>query len=180
MCAHCQARVENALKAVAGVTAVTVDLEKGTAAVTGRVPLWFLFSLPMLYHIVVEDRQKVGWPVHDWLPEASALCCMEVLPYCSLAMRRRYPAEGGVRPPLWGPGRRPPASEPVLHLRCVALSDEDPEHRPKLYPGRSGDRPSRTGYHTEAGGGDGALRPAARAAGGLCANGPVPGTGRSR
>ena len=145
-----------------------------------QVPLWFLFSLPMLYHIVVEDRQKVGWPVHDWLPEASALCWMEVLPYCSLAMRRRYPAEGGVRPPLWGPGRRPPASEPVLHLRCVALSDEDPEHRPELYPGRSGDRPSRTGYHTEAGGGDGALRPAARAAGGLCANGPVPGTGRSR
>ena len=48
----------------------------------------------MLYHIVVEDRQKVGWPVHDWLPEVSALCCMEVLPYCSLAMRRRYPAEG--------------------------------------------------------------------------------------
>ena len=36
MCAHCQARVENALKAVAGVTAVTVDLEKGTAAVTGQ------------------------------------------------------------------------------------------------------------------------------------------------
>ena len=58
------------------------------------MPLWFLFSLPMLYHIVVEDRQKVGWPVHDWLPEASALCCMEVPPYCSLAMRRRYPAEG--------------------------------------------------------------------------------------
>lgn len=124
--------------------------------------------------------RKWAGPVHDWLPEASALCCMEVLPYCSLAMRRRYPAEGGVRPPLWGPGRRPPASEPVLHLRCVALSDEDPEHRPELYPGRSGDRPSRTGYHTEAGGGDGALRPAARAAGGLCANGPVPGTGRSR
>lgn len=146
-----------------------------------QVPLWFLFSLPMLYHIVVEDRQKVGWPVHDWLPEASALCCMEVLPYCSLAMRRRYPAEGGsASAAFWGPGRRPPASEPVSHLRCVALSDEDPEHRPELYPGRSGDRPSRTGYHTEAGGGDGALRPAARAAGGLCANGPVPGTGRSR
>ena len=36
MCAHCQGRVENALKAVAGVTAVTVDLEKGTAAVTGQ------------------------------------------------------------------------------------------------------------------------------------------------
>ena len=35
-CAACQARVENALKAVAGVTAVTVDLEKGTAAVTGQ------------------------------------------------------------------------------------------------------------------------------------------------
>ena len=39
---------------------------------------------------------------------------------------------------------------------------------------------ARAEYHTEAGGGDGALRPAARAAGGLCANGPVPGTGRSR
>lgn len=102
--------------------------------------------------------------------------CRTVRWLCGAGIRRR----GGVRPPLWGPGRRPPASEPVLHLRCVALSDEDPEHRPELYPGRSGDRPSRTGYHTEAGGGDGALRPAARAAGGLCANGPVPGTGRSR
>lgn len=137
-------------------------------------------SVQPAYAVPHRGGGPAGWPVHDWLPEASALCCMEVLPYCSLAMRRRYPAEGGVRPPLWGPGRRPPASEPVLHLRCVALSDEDPEHRPKLYPGRSGDRPSRTGYHTEAGGGDGALRPAARAAGGLCANGPVPGTGRSR
>ena len=39
MCAHCQARVENALKAVAGVTAVTVDLEKGTAAVTSTEPV---------------------------------------------------------------------------------------------------------------------------------------------
>lgn len=69
-----------------------------TATVTGRVPsqvpLWFLFGLPMLYHIVVEDRQKVGWPVHDWLPEISVLCCMAALLCCSLAMRRRYPAAG--------------------------------------------------------------------------------------
>lgn len=69
-----------------------------TATVTGRVPsqvpLWFLFGLPMLYHIVVEDRQKVGWPVHDWLPEVSVLCCMAALLCCSLAMRRRYPAAG--------------------------------------------------------------------------------------
>jgi len=35
MCTHCQARVEKALKAVAGVSAVTVDLKGGTAAVEG-------------------------------------------------------------------------------------------------------------------------------------------------
>lgn len=35
MCSHCQARVERALKAVPGVTAVTVDLAAGTAEVEG-------------------------------------------------------------------------------------------------------------------------------------------------
>ena len=43
-----------------------------TATVTGRVPtqklLWPLCGLPMLYHIFVEDTQKTGWPLHDWLP----------------------------------------------------------------------------------------------------------------
>ena len=51
-----------------------------TATVTGRiptqVPLWFLFGLPLLYHLLVEDPQKLGWPLHDWLPEVSVLCCM--------------------------------------------------------------------------------------------------------
>ena len=35
MCSHCQARVERALKAVSGVTAVTVNLAAGTAEVEG-------------------------------------------------------------------------------------------------------------------------------------------------
>jgi hypothetical protein len=64
-----------------------------TATVTGRVPtqklLWLLFGLPMLYHIFVEDRQKLGWPLHDWLPELSVLCCMASLLCISLAMRKR-------------------------------------------------------------------------------------------
>lgn len=70
-----------------------------TATVTGRVPtqvpLWFLFGLPLLYHIFVEDLLgKQGWPLHDWLPEISVLCCMASLLCCSLGMRRHIPAEG--------------------------------------------------------------------------------------
>ena len=69
-----------------------------TATVTGRVPtqklLWLLFGLPMLYHIFVEDTQKVGWPVHDWLPEISVLCCMAALLCVSLAMKKRPVEEG--------------------------------------------------------------------------------------
>lgn len=34
-CVHCQASVESAVKAVAGVTAVNVDLAAGTATVSG-------------------------------------------------------------------------------------------------------------------------------------------------
>ena len=67
-----------------------------TATVTGRiptqVPLWFLFGLPLLYHLLVEDPQKLGWPLHDWLPEVSVLCCMGGLLCVSLAMRRHLPA----------------------------------------------------------------------------------------
>ena len=69
-----------------------------TATVTGRVPsqvpLRFLFGLPLLYHIVVEDLMgKRGWPVHDWLPEVSVLLCMASLLCCSLGMRRHVPAK---------------------------------------------------------------------------------------
>ena len=39
MCKHCQAHVEKALTAVPGVETVTVDLEAGTAAVTGTADL---------------------------------------------------------------------------------------------------------------------------------------------
>lgn len=69
-----------------------------TATVTGRVPtqklLWLLFGLPLLYHIFVEDTQKAGWPVHDWLPEVSVLLCMAALLCLSLAMKKRTPEEG--------------------------------------------------------------------------------------
>ena len=69
-----------------------------TATVTGWVPtqklLWLLFGLPFLYHIFVEDRQKTGWPVHDWLPEVSVLLCMAALLCVSLAMRKRTAGEG--------------------------------------------------------------------------------------
>ena len=36
MCGHCKARVEKALKAVAGVETVEISLENKTATVTGR------------------------------------------------------------------------------------------------------------------------------------------------
>jgi hypothetical protein len=70
-----------------------------TATVTGRVPtqipLWFLFGLPLLYHLVVEDLLgKQGWPLRAWLPEISVLCCMVSLLSASLGMRRHIPAEG--------------------------------------------------------------------------------------
>ena len=68
------------------------------ATVLGRVPtqvpLWFLFGLPMLYHIFVEDMQKDGWPLHDWLPEISVLFCMAAMLLLSLAMKKREVAEG--------------------------------------------------------------------------------------
>lgn len=69
-----------------------------TATVIGIVRtqafLWPLFGLPMLYHIFVEDRQKIGWTLHEWLPELSVLCCMAALLCLSLAMRRRPVEEG--------------------------------------------------------------------------------------
>lgn len=69
-----------------------------TATVTGHVPtqklLWLLFGLPMLYHIFVEDVQKIGWPVRDWLPEVSVLLCMAALLGVSVAMKKRTPGEG--------------------------------------------------------------------------------------
>lgn len=71
-----------------------------TATVTGFIPtqalLWPLFGLPMLYHIFVEDRQKAGWTLHEWLPELSVLCCMAALLCLSLAMRRRPVEEGSL------------------------------------------------------------------------------------
>lgn len=36
MCDHCRQRVETAIKTVPGVSAVEVDLRRGTALVTGR------------------------------------------------------------------------------------------------------------------------------------------------
>ena len=71
-----------------------------TATVVGIIRtqalLWPLFGLPMLYHIFVEDRQKTGWTLHQWLPELSVLCCMAALLCLSLAMRRRPVEEGSL------------------------------------------------------------------------------------
>lgn len=71
-----------------------------TATVIGVIPtqvfLWPLFGLPMLYHILVESRQKTGWTLHEWLPELSVLCCMAALLCLSLSMRRRPVEEGGL------------------------------------------------------------------------------------
>ncbi|WP_300639603.1 hypothetical protein [uncultured Oscillibacter sp.] len=71
-----------------------------TATVAGiirtQIFLWPLFGLPMLYHIFVEDRQKTGWTLHQWLPELSVFCCMAALLCLSLAMRRRPVEEGGL------------------------------------------------------------------------------------
>lgn len=68
-----------------------------TVTVTGHVPtqapLWFLFGLPMLYHIFVEDMQK-EWTLHTFLPELSVLCCMMSLLLLSLAMRKKALEEG--------------------------------------------------------------------------------------
>jgi len=64
-----------------------------TVHVPTQVPLWFLFGLPMLYHIFVEDMQQ-GWTLHTFLPELSVLCCMMSLLLISLAMRKKTLAEG--------------------------------------------------------------------------------------
>lgn len=91
-----------------------------TATVTGRVPtqklLWPLFGLPMLYHIFVEDMQKTGWPLRDWLPEVSVLLCMAALISVSLAMKKR-PAEEGEHVPGFGDrndGRRLRSLSPIF------------------------------------------------------------------
>ena len=91
-----------------------------TATVTGRVPtqklLWPLFGLPMLYHIFVEDMQKTGWPLRDWLPEVSVLLCMAALISVSLAMKKR-PAEEGEHGPGFGDrndGRRLRTLSPIF------------------------------------------------------------------
>ena len=91
-----------------------------TATVTGRIPtqklLWPLFGLPLLYHILVEDTQKIGWPLHDWLPEVSVLCCMASLLCLSLAMRKRT-LEPGAHPKRFGDrndGRRLRSLSPIF------------------------------------------------------------------
>lgn len=69
-----------------------------TATVTGhvptQVPLWFLFGLPLLYHIFVEDMQLYVFadppvPFLEWLPEISVLCIMASLLALSFGIRKR-------------------------------------------------------------------------------------------
>ena len=67
------------------------------ATVTGRVPtqvpLWFLFGLPMLYHIFVEDMGR-QWMPGELLQEISVLFCMAAMLLLSLAMKKKAVAEG--------------------------------------------------------------------------------------
>ena len=67
------------------------------ATVTGRVPtqvpLWFLFGLPMLYHIFVEDMGR-QWQPGELLQEISVLFCMAAMLLLSLAMKKKAVAEG--------------------------------------------------------------------------------------
>ena len=67
------------------------------ATVTGRVPtqvpLWFLFGLPMLYHIFVEDMGR-QWQPGELLQEISVLFCMAAMLLLSLAMKKKDVAEG--------------------------------------------------------------------------------------
>lgn len=67
------------------------------ATVTGRVPtqvpLWFLFGLPMLYHIFVEDMGR-DWQRGELLQEVSVLFCMAAMLLLSLAMKKKNVAEG--------------------------------------------------------------------------------------
>ena len=67
------------------------------ATVTGRVPtqipLWFLFGLPMLYHIFVEDMGR-DWQPGELLQEISVLFCMAAMLLLSLAMKKKVVAEG--------------------------------------------------------------------------------------
>lgn len=63
---------------------------------SGRLPtkklLYPLFSLPLAYHIVVEDTQKYFFarppvPVWQWMPEISVLCIMAGLLCLSFALQ---------------------------------------------------------------------------------------------
>lgn len=56
--------------------------------------LYPLFSLPLLYHIFVEDMQiyilaEPRPPYTDWLPEISVLCIMAALLSVSFAIKKR-------------------------------------------------------------------------------------------
>ena len=66
--------------------------------VTGIIPtkvlLYPLFSLPLAYHILVEDMQLYILadpqpPALEWLPELSVLCIMGALLACSVALEKK-------------------------------------------------------------------------------------------
>ncbi|MBR4870027.1 MAG: hypothetical protein IKU12_04500 [Oscillospiraceae bacterium] len=68
-----------------------------TATVMGKVPtqrlLIPLFTLPLLYHIFVEDMGR-AWTVWPLVQELSVLCCMAALLCISVAMKKKDVAEG--------------------------------------------------------------------------------------
>ena len=83
-------------RALCSVLYVTVLLLY-TLTLTGIIPtkylLYPLFSLPLLYHVFVEDTQLYFFatppvPVFDWFPELSVLSIMAALLCISIALRR--------------------------------------------------------------------------------------------
>lgn len=69
-----------------------------TLTLTGRLPtkklLYPLFSLPLAYHIVVEDTKAYFFaeppvPVRQWMPELSVLCIMAALLSLSVSLKTK-------------------------------------------------------------------------------------------
>ena len=73
-----------------GVLVITLCVLFGI--LPGKKLLYPLFSLPLAYHIVVEDTQKYFFarppvPVWQWMPEISVLCIMAGLLCLSFALQ---------------------------------------------------------------------------------------------
>lgn len=107
-----------------------------TATVFGLIRTkWLLaplFGLPLLYHILIEDRNTLlanenAMSIGEWLPEFSVLCIMAALFFITFAMKRKAPktlesVEGEQVIPDFVPGDE---SLPPEVLAAAGTGDED-------------------------------------------------------